>query len=146
VRCRAGHNGERWIVVVAGAFLQGVRVLELADELGEYCGKVLAGLGADVVKVEPPAGEATRSYGPFYRDEPHPDRSLYFWHYNFAKRSVALDLDEGEDQGRFRHLAANADVVIDTRPRGWSGARGIGYERLSEQPRAGVRPDHTLRR
>ena len=118
-------------MVVAGAFLQGVRVLELADELGEYCGKVLAGLGADVVKVEPPAGEATRSYGPFYRDEPHPDRSLYFWHYNFAKRSVALDLDEGEDQGRFRHLAANADVVIDTRPRGWSGARGIGYERLS---------------
>jgi crotonobetainyl-CoA:carnitine CoA-transferase CaiB-like acyl-CoA transferase len=48
-----------------GSSLQGVRVLELANELGEYTGKVLAGLGADVVKVEPPEGETTRHYGPF---------------------------------------------------------------------------------
>jgi crotonobetainyl-CoA:carnitine CoA-transferase CaiB-like acyl-CoA transferase len=59
-----------------GSFLNGVRVIELADELGEYCGKVLAGLGADVIKIEPRGGEKTRSYGPFYNDEPHPNRSL----------------------------------------------------------------------
>jgi crotonobetainyl-CoA:carnitine CoA-transferase CaiB-like acyl-CoA transferase len=106
-------------------------VLEIADELGEYCGKVLAGLGADVVKVEPPGGEVTRGYGPFYHDEPHPDRSLYFWHYNFGKRSMVLDLDDAAGQERFRALAANADVVIETRPRGWADARAIGYERLS---------------
>ena len=77
-------------------FLGGIRVLEIGDELGEYCGKVLAGLGADVVRVEPPGGEATRRFGPFYHDEPDPDRSLYFWHYNLGKRSVVLDLDAAE--------------------------------------------------
>ena len=50
-------------------FLNGVRVLEIADERGEYVGRVLAGLGADVVKIEPPAGEATRKYGPFLGDD-----------------------------------------------------------------------------
>src|SRR5579863_78801 len=58
-------------------FLGGIRVLEIGDELGEYCGKVLAGLGADVVRVEPPGGEVTRRYGPFYHDVPDPARSLY---------------------------------------------------------------------
>ena len=48
-----------------GAYLHGIRVLELADETGEYAGRVLAGLGADVVKVEPPEGETTRRIGPF---------------------------------------------------------------------------------
>ena len=70
------------------SFLAGLRVIELADELGEYCGKVLAGIGADVIKVEPPEGEVTRSYGPFVDDVPDRERSLYFWHYNFGKRGV----------------------------------------------------------
>ena len=73
-----------------------MRVIELADELGEYCGKVLAGLGADVIKVEPPGGEKTRGYGPFYNDDPHPNRSLHFWHYNFGKRGIVLDLDSDD--------------------------------------------------
>src|SRR5271168_1389626 len=80
-------------IMSTGSFLAGVRVLELADELGEYCGKVLAGLGADVIKVEPLGGEKTRSYGPFYEDVPDLNRSIYFWHYNFGKRSVTLDLE-----------------------------------------------------
>ncbi|MBO0731315.1 MAG: CoA transferase, partial [Acidimicrobiaceae bacterium] len=96
-----------------GSFLRGVRVLELADELGEYCGKLLAGLGADVVKIEPPGGEATRSYGPFYHGAPHPNRSLHFWHYNFGKRGVVLDLETDDDRQRFARLASGADVVID---------------------------------
>lgn len=114
----------------AEGFLHGVRVLEVADELGEYCGKFLAGIGADVVKVEPPQGEVTRSYGPFYNDTPDRERSLYFWHYNFGKRSVTLDLDSDEGQARFRDLATDADVVIDTRPAGYMDARGVGYEAL----------------
>jgi len=105
-------------------------VLEVADELGEYCGKVLAGLGADVVKVEPVGGEVTRTYGPFLDDEPGVDRSLYFWHYNFGKRAIELNLDTVEGQERFRELAAHADVVIDTRARGWMDARGIGANTL----------------
>jgi crotonobetainyl-CoA:carnitine CoA-transferase CaiB-like acyl-CoA transferase len=85
--------------VDGASFLGGIRVLELADELGEYCGKVLAGVGADVIKVEPPGGEATREYGPFYHDTPHPDRSLYFWHYNFGKLGVVIDLDRRASDG-----------------------------------------------
>ena len=112
-------------------FLGGIRVLEIGDELGEYCGKVLAGLGADVVRVEPPGGEATRRFGPFYHDEPDPDRSLYFWHYNLGKRSVVLDLDAAEGRQAFARLARTADVVVDTRPRGYLAGRGIGYDNVS---------------
>jgi crotonobetainyl-CoA:carnitine CoA-transferase CaiB-like acyl-CoA transferase len=112
------------------SYLEGARVLEVADELGEYCGKLLAGLGADVVKVEAPEGEQTRSYGPFYQDVPHRDRSLYFWHYNHAKRGVTIDLDSPSGQKRFRVLAATAAIVIDSKPRGYMDERGIGYEAL----------------
>jgi crotonobetainyl-CoA:carnitine CoA-transferase CaiB-like acyl-CoA transferase len=112
------------------AFLQGLRVLEIGDELGEYCGKLLAGLGADVVKVEPPGGEATRAYGPFLDDQPDPERSLYFWHYNFGKRGIVLDLETEAGRQAFRRLAAKADVILDGRPRGWMAERGLGYEDL----------------
>ena len=111
-------------------FLGGVRVIEIGDELGEYCGKVLAGLGADVVRIEPPGGEGTRAFGPFYRDVPHADRSLYFWHYNLGKRSVVLDLDDEAGQNAFKRLVASADVVLDSRRRGELAARGIGDEQL----------------
>jgi crotonobetainyl-CoA:carnitine CoA-transferase CaiB-like acyl-CoA transferase len=112
-------------------FLGGARVLEIGSELGDYCGKVLAGLGADVVRVEPPGGDATRTYGPFYHDEPHPDRSLYFWHYNLGKRSAVLDLDTADGRDAFTRLALTADIVIDTRPHGYLAERGIGYDQLS---------------
>ncbi|MFO1024986.1 MAG: CoA transferase [Acetobacteraceae bacterium] len=113
-----------------GSFLNGLRVIELADELGEYCGKVLAGLGADVIKVEPPGGEKTRGYGPFYQDEPHPNRSLHFWHYNFGKRGIVLDLEAEDDRQRFLRLAETADVVLDTRSRTYLNERGLGYDAL----------------
>ena len=69
---------------------QGCRVLELADEKGQFCGKLLGDLGADVVKIEPPGGEPNRHVGPFLDDIPHPERSLSFWHYNTSKRSITL--------------------------------------------------------
>ncbi len=65
-------------------FLSHIKVLELGDEKGEFCGKLFAGAGADVIKVEPPGGSSTRSIGPFYQDRPDPERSLYFWHFNFG--------------------------------------------------------------
>jgi crotonobetainyl-CoA:carnitine CoA-transferase CaiB-like acyl-CoA transferase len=111
-------------------FLDGVRVLELADELGEFAGRVLAGVGADVIKIEPPGGEKTRGYGPFYKDEPHPERSLYFWHYNQNKRGIVLDLDAAADQERFRRLVKSADVLIDSRPRAYLPERQLDYDAL----------------
>ncbi|HEX3833595.1 MAG TPA: CoA transferase [Solirubrobacteraceae bacterium] len=116
----------------SGSFLRGVRVIEIADELGEYCGKVLAGLGADVVKIEPIGGESTRRYGPFLGDEPDPDCSLYFWHYNFGKRSVVLDLEDAAGRAAFEKLLVTADVLLDTRPLSCLADLGLGYERLSE--------------
>ena len=59
--------------------LTGLRIIELADEQAEYCGLALAGLGADVVKVEPPGGSPTRRIGPFYQDREDRERSLFFW-------------------------------------------------------------------
>ena len=113
-------------------FLQGIRVLELADEQGEYCGRLLAGLGADVIKIEPPGGSETRRYGPFYQDEPHPDRSLYFWHYNFGKRGIVLDLGMEDGQRSFRELVKRSDVVLETTPRDDLARLGMEYETLKQ--------------
>jgi len=76
---------------VTGA-LHGRRVLDLADESGAYCGKLLADLGADVVKIEPPGGDASRRHPPFRDGAAHPDASLFFLYMNTSKRGVTLDL------------------------------------------------------
>lgn len=106
-------------------FLDRIRVIEVADERGEYCGKVLAGCGAEVIKLEPPAGEATRGYGPFLDDEPGHDRSLYFWHYNFAKKSVRLDLERAAQRETFLDLVRTADVLLEARPGGYMQRLGL---------------------
>jgi crotonobetainyl-CoA:carnitine CoA-transferase CaiB-like acyl-CoA transferase len=94
--------------------LAGVRVVEVADELAEYCGLLLAGLGADVVKIEPPGGAPSRAIGPFFDDKPDKERSIYFWHYNRAKRSVTLDLETGEGRKNLLRLLESADVLLDS--------------------------------
>ena len=113
-------------------YIDGLRVLELGNELGEYAGRVLVGLGADVVRIEPPQGASTRTFGPFVDDVQDSDRSLYFWHYNHGKRSVVLDLDSDAGQRAFRDLASTADVLLDSTPRGWAQDRGIGLDALRD--------------
>jgi len=93
---------------VSGA-LDGVRVLEVVDETAEYCGRLLAGLGADVIKVEPRQGAPSRSIGPFEDDTPGVDNSLLFWHHNVGKRSVVVD---GDDE--LRQLAGSVHVLVHT--------------------------------
>src|SRR5437667_10172728 len=89
--------------------LSGIRVVEVADEQAEYCGLTLAGLGADVVKVEPPGGSPTRRIGPFYQDCEDPERSLFFWQYNRGKRSIVLHLKHAEGRDRFHWPVSTAD-------------------------------------
>ena len=112
--------------------LTGLRVLELADEKGQFCGKLLADHGADVIKIEPPGGCGVRHVGPFLGDLPHPDRSLTFWYYNTSKRGITLDLERAEGARLFRQLAVGADVILET----WAPGRlielGLGYEALSK--------------
>ena len=111
--------------------LDGLRVVELADEQAEWAGKLLADMGAEVIKVEPPDGAPTRTIGPFVDDLPDPERSLHFWHYNTSKKSVTLDLGTKQGRALWLQLAANADVVIDTAVPGVLDQMGVGYEALS---------------
>ncbi|TFH22257.1 MAG: CoA transferase, partial [Myxococcales bacterium] len=116
--------------VRAGA-LAGRRVVELADEKGLYCGKLLADMGADVVKVERPGGDRTRDLRPHRTAETGPDRSLPFLYLNTSKRSVTLDLEEAADRERFAGLAAGADLVLETCAPGRLDGLGLGYDALS---------------
>jgi benzylsuccinate CoA-transferase BbsE subunit len=112
--------------------LADLRVLELADEKGQFCGKLLGDLGADVVKIEPPGGERCRLVGPFLDDIPHPERSLSFWYYNTSKRGITLNLQTPDGNTLFRRLAANSDVILETFRPGFLASLGLGYEALHE--------------
>jgi crotonobetainyl-CoA:carnitine CoA-transferase CaiB-like acyl-CoA transferase len=111
--------------------LSGVRVVELADERGEFAGKLLAGLGAEVVKVEPPDGAPTRRLGPLYRDTTGAAHSLYFWQYNAGKTSVTLELSSPEGRAALAELLAGADVLLESLPPGQVDTLGLGQDRLS---------------
>lgn len=113
-------------------FLFDVKVLELADEKGEFCGKLLAGAGADVLKVEPPGGNSTRSLGPFYHDDPDPARSLYFWHYNFGKRGVTLDIHSSPGAEILKRLITESDVLLDTLPLDTLEQCGLDWNALQQ--------------
>lgn len=113
--------------------LEGVRVVELASELGAFAGKLLGDLGADVVLVEPPGGHATRRYGPFAGDVDDPERSLFFWHYNTSKRSVVLDLDAEAGRASFAKLVAGADVVLEAEPPGRLADLGLDHDVLRDR-------------
>ena len=93
--------------------LQGLRVIEIADERAEYCGLLLAGLGAEVIKIEPPEGNATRRIGPFLGDEPGLERSLFFWNYNRNKKSVVLDLLTPAGREQMLGLLGGTDILLD---------------------------------
>jgi len=111
--------------------LSSYKVLDLSTERGLMCGQVLGDLGADVIKVEPPGGSAARQLAPFYRDEPHPNRSLYWWSYNRNKRGITLDLECEEGQALLRQLVGGADFLIESESPGVMERRGLGYETLA---------------
>ncbi|MEW6267847.1 MAG: CoA transferase [Thermodesulfobacteriota bacterium] len=100
------------VASATGGVLDDLRVLEVGDAGGEYAGRLLAGFGADVVRLEPKGGAPSRRVGPFYRDEPHPDRSLHFWHYNVGKRSLVLDLESPAGRATLDALLPRFDVVL----------------------------------
>jgi benzylsuccinate CoA-transferase BbsE subunit len=113
--------------------LNGLRVIDLANERGVHCTKLLADLGADVIRVEPPGGDALRSFGPFYKGEPHPDRSLYSWHYNTNKRSVTLDIESQRGREVLLRLVDGADVLVESFEPGYMASLGLSYAELSHR-------------
>src|SRR5690606_13035049 len=110
--------------------LEGITVLDLAGPLGNYCGKLYADLGADVILVEPPGGAPTRHVGPYVHGDSTPDASLKYQYENTNKRSVVLDLDQPGDRATFLQLVQRADVVIESEMPGVMRRRGLGYAEL----------------
>ena len=103
---RAGARTDR-----TGGALEGLRVLELGEGVSApFCAKLFADYGADVIKVEPAAGDAARRWGPFPADRPHAETSGLFFFLNTNKRSVTLDITTNQDRARFLKLVAWADV------------------------------------
>ncbi len=107
-----------------------LRVLDLSDEKGAYCAKLLADLGADTIKVESPQGDPTRSFGPFLNDVPHPERSLFFFYYNTNKRGITLNIQHPEGQNLLKKLVKTADVVVESFPPGYLAKLGLAFEDL----------------
>jgi crotonobetainyl-CoA:carnitine CoA-transferase CaiB-like acyl-CoA transferase len=109
----------------AAGVLDGVRVVELADERAEYAGLLLAGMGAEVIKLEPPTGSPTRAIGPFDGDVPGPERSLFFALHNRSKQSVAVDLDDPGHLSRVTELIGSADVFLESTDHGCLDEHGL---------------------
>lgn len=114
--------------------LEGVRVVDLSQGIaGPYCTRLLADLGAEVVKVEPPAGDYARSLGPFPDDVPDPDKAGLFIHLNGNKKSVTLDIETQSGRVVLRKLLAKADVLVESYAPGHLASIGLGYDELSSE-------------
>ena len=120
-------------------FLEGYRILDLTDEKGHLCGRILGDMGADVIKIEPPEGDTSRRIGPFYHDEPHPEKSLYWFFTNANKRGITLNLETVDGREIFKQLAKGADLIIESfRPK-FMEELGLDYSALTR-----IKPDIIL--
>lgn len=117
--------------------LAGVTVVELGDgTAGPYAAKLFGDFGADVIKVEGPAGDSTRRRGPFPSDRPDPEASGLFMYLNINKRGAVLDLAKPQDQAVMHRLLARADIFISNLPVKQLEACGLGAKTLrSRHPR-----------
>jgi crotonobetainyl-CoA:carnitine CoA-transferase CaiB-like acyl-CoA transferase len=114
---------------MAGA-LEHLRILDLSDDRASLTGRLLAELGADVVKIERSGGSPERFRPPFKGHVPHAEGSLHYLYFNSGKRNIGLDLDGEADRATFRDLVRSADAVIESFEPGYLPARGLGYEDL----------------
>ncbi|MCC7077168.1 MAG: CoA transferase [Acidimicrobiia bacterium] len=122
---------------MTGGALDGLRVVELGELVSApYCARLLADYGADVVKVEPPAGDPSRAWGPFPDDVAHPERSGLFHFLNAGKRSVVIDVETPAGRAAFLDLVAGADVLVENNPPARMRELALDYASL-----AGVNPD-----
>ncbi len=120
-----GRSGSRM------SALSDLRVIDLSSGIaGPFCSKLFADFGADVIKVEPPGGDASRSLGPFPDDRPDPDSSGMFIYLNRNKRGVTLDIESERGRARAADMFDDADVLLESFPPGYMDALGFRYESL----------------
>ncbi len=112
--------------------LDNLRVLDVSQGIaGPYCGRLFAGMGAEVIKVEPPGvGDVSRKAGPFPDGGADPDSGGRFLYLNAGKKSVTLDLEADAGRDVLRRLAANSDVLIESFPLGAMDGMGLGMDAL----------------
>ena len=117
----------------ATTLLPGYRVLDLSSSMGAFCGKLFNDLGMDVIKVEPPDGDATRREPPFAKGHAHREGSLRFAYLNAGKRSVTLDIAKDNGRKLLLDLVARSDVVLEDFTPGYLAERKLGYDVLLER-------------
>jgi crotonobetainyl-CoA:carnitine CoA-transferase CaiB-like acyl-CoA transferase len=127
-KSKDGSNDEK---IFGQGLLSGSRVLDLTDEKGFLCGKILADLGADTVKIELPGGSPSRNIGPFYHDNPDPEKSLYWFCYNGNKRGITLNIETLRGKEIFKRLVKDSDFVLESYAPGYLDEIGLGYYELS---------------
>lgn len=118
-----------------GAVIDAYRVLDLTEGGCMIGGRILADLGADVIRIEPPGGSPSR-IAPFYKDNPDPEKSLYWFAYNMNKRGITLDITGTDGQELLKKLVKTADVIMESCEPGYMSNLGLGYDALIE-----IKPD-----
>ncbi len=119
--------------------LGNLRVLDMTDEKGDLCGKILGDFGAEVIKIEPPGGSTARSIGPFYKNDPDPQKSLSWFAFNTSKRGITLNLETSDGREIFRRLVKTADFVLESYDPGYLESLELGYSELEK-----IKPDIIL--
>jgi crotonobetainyl-CoA:carnitine CoA-transferase CaiB-like acyl-CoA transferase len=113
--------------------LNHLRALDLTDAKGFLCGKILADLGVNVIKVEKPGGDPSRNIGGFWGGTPDPEKSLYWFAYNSNKKGITLNIEKPEGRDIFKKLVKTADFIIESFAPGYLDKLGIGYPDLSKK-------------
>ncbi len=118
--------------MVTEGLLSGFRALDLTDEKGFACGKILATLGVDVIKIDKPGGNPAGNILSLNHDNSYPEKSLYWFAFNTDKRSISLNLEDSQGQDLFRKLVTRADFVLESFSPGYLDGLGLSYTVLSQ--------------
>ena len=111
--------------------LAGVKVLDLSEDIaGSFCARLLADYGAETLKLEPPGGAALRRLGPFFQEDPHPEKSLLFLALNLNKRGATLNPATAAGREILQQLLPQVDVVVESWRPGYLASLGLGYADL----------------
>lgn len=111
------------------------RILDLTEGGCMLGAKILGDLGADIIKIEAPGGSPSR-IAPFYKDDPNPEKSMFWFTYNINKRGITLDINKIEGQEIFKRLAGAADAVMESFEPGYMSRLGLGYGDIAR-----IKPD-----
>lgn len=113
------------------SMLGGCRVLDLTEGGCLIGGQIFGDLGADVIKIEAPRGSPSRNIGPFYKDTPDPEKSLFWFAYNRNKRSITLDIEKTDGKALLKQLVKTADIVLESFSPGYLDSLDLGYADLA---------------